>query len=56
VGNCFSCHNPQTFQQVQPMPNLPARKVALSHVVAAGSLYAVPNMISVAAPPPPSGK
>jgi len=50
VGNCFSCHNPQTFQNVAPMPNLPARRIALSHVLAAGTLYAVPNQISVLVP------
>ena len=50
VQNCFSCHNPDTFQNVAPMPNLPARRIALSHVLAAGSLYAVPNMLSVKLP------
>jgi hypothetical protein len=50
VGNCFSCHNPQTFQSVTPMPNLPARRIALSHVLAASTLYAVPNQISVLLP------
>lgn len=51
VGNCFSCHNPQTFQNVAPMPNLPARRIALSHVLSAGTLYAVPNQLSVTVPP-----
>lgn len=50
VQNCFSCHNPDTFQNVAPMPNLPARRIALSHVLAAGSLYAVPNMLPVKLP------
>lgn len=54
VQNCFSCHNPQTFTDVAPMPNLAPRFVALSHVVSTGSLYAVPNLISVNAPPPPA--
>lgn len=49
--NCFSCHNPDTFQNVAPLPNLAARRVALSHVLAAGSLYAVPNLLAVAPPP-----
>jgi len=53
--NCFSCHNPDTFQNVAPMPNLAARRVALSHVLAAGTLYAVPNLLAVA-PPPGSAK
>lgn len=48
--NCFSCHNPDTFQNVAPLPNLTARRVALSHVLAAGSLYAVPNLLAVAPP------
>jgi len=48
--NCFSCHNPQTFQNVAPMPNLVARRIALSHVLAAGTLYAVPNQIVVGVP------
>lgn len=59
VQNCFSCHNPDTFQNVAPLPNLKARLVALSHVLAAGSLYAVPNLVAVNPPPstpiPPAG-
>jgi len=51
VGNCFSCHNATTFQDVAPMPNLKARRIAISHVTAAGSLYAVPNLLSVNPPP-----
>lgn len=50
VGNCFSCHNPATFTSVAPMPNLTQRRIAISHVTAAGSLYAVPNLISVNPP------
>ncbi len=50
VQNCFSCHNPDTFQNVAPMPNLPARRIALSHVLSTGTLYAVPNMLSVKPP------
>ena len=53
MQNCFSCHNPLTFQNVAPMPNLVARRVAVSHVVAAGSLYDVPNLIAVGPPPAP---
>lgn len=51
VGNCFSCHNPATFTDVAPLPNLTQRRVAISHVTAAGSLYAVPNLLSVNPPP-----
>jgi len=54
VGNCFSCHNATTFQDVAPMPNLKARRIAISHVTAAGSLYAVPNLLSVNPPPAPT--
>jgi hypothetical protein len=54
MQNCFSCHNPDTFQNVAPLPNLTARKVAQSHVLAAGTMYAVPNLLAVA-PPPGSG-
>ncbi|MBL8297380.1 MAG: hypothetical protein JNN30_03430 [Rhodanobacteraceae bacterium] len=51
VGNCFSCHNPKTFTDVAPLPNLTPRRIAISHVTAAGSLYAVPNMLTVNPPP-----
>lgn len=51
VGNCFSCHNPATFTDVAPLPNLRQRRIAISHVTAAGSLYAVPNLLSVNPPP-----
>ncbi len=50
VGNCFSCHNPQTFTSVAPMPNLQPRRIALSHVLSAGTFYAVPNQIAVQVP------
>lgn len=56
VGNCFSCHNAATFQNVAPMPNLKARRIAISHVTAAGSLYAVPNLLSVNPPAPPAAE
>lgn len=55
VGNCFSCHNAATFQDVAPMPNLKARRIAISHVTAAGSLYAVPNLLSVNPPAQAAG-
>lgn len=50
VGNCFSCHNPQTFTDVAPMPNLQPRRIALSHVLSSGTFYAVPNQIAVQVP------
>lgn len=47
VTNCFLCHNPTSYSfQNPPPPKLPNRLIALSHVLAAGSAYAVPNAIS----------
>lgn len=47
VTNCFLCHNPTSYSfQTPPPPKLPNRLVALSHVLAVGSPYAVPNQIS----------
>jgi hypothetical protein len=47
VKNCFFCHNAgsYTFQNPPPLP-LTNRLVALSHVLAIGSPYEVPNSIS----------
>jgi hypothetical protein len=47
VKNCFFCHNAgsYTFQSPPPLP-LSNRLVALSHVLAIGSPYEVPNSIS----------
>ena len=47
VVNCFFCHNAgsYTFQSPPPLP-LTNRLVALSHVLAIGSHYEVPNSIS----------
>lgn len=51
--NCFSCHNPTSYSfQTPPPPALPNRLIALSHVLAAGSVYAVPNVVSVTIPGP----
>lgn len=47
VTNCFLCHNPTSYSfQTPPPPKLPNRLIALSHVLAVGSAYAVPNAIS----------
>jgi hypothetical protein len=47
VQNCFTCHNPTSYNfQTPPPAKLASRLVALSHVLAYGSIYAVPNSIS----------
>jgi hypothetical protein len=47
VVNCFTCHNPTSYSfQDPPPPKLANRLVALSHVLAIGSPYEVPNSIS----------
>jgi len=47
VLNCFLCHNPTSYSfQTPPPAKLPNRLIALSHVLAAGSPYEVPNSIS----------
>ncbi|HSY53944.1 MAG TPA: hypothetical protein VK785_05825 [Opitutaceae bacterium] len=47
VTNCFLCHNPTSYSfQAPPPPKLTNRLIALSHVLAVGSAYAVPNQIS----------
>jgi hypothetical protein len=47
VVNCFLCHNAQSYSfQTPPPPQLPNRRIAISHVLAIGSPYAVPNSIS----------
>jgi hypothetical protein len=50
--NCFLCHNATSFNFQSSPPKLPARRIALSHVLAAGSPYAVPNVLPVLIPPP----
>jgi hypothetical protein len=50
LGNCFECHNPQSFTYQTPPGKtaLQARLVAISHVTAEGSAtYAVPNSITL---------
>jgi len=47
VLNCFLCHNPTSYSFQPPPPaKLADRLVALSHVLAIGSPYEVPNSIS----------
>lgn len=47
VTNCFGCHNPTSYSfQTPPPAKLKNRLVALSHVLAIGSVYEVPNSIS----------
>lgn len=47
VTNCFLCHNPTSYSfQTPPPAKLAPRLIALSHVLSAGSVYAVPNSIS----------
>jgi hypothetical protein len=45
VKNCFTCHNPTSFSFQSSPPPLANRLIALSHVLAVGSPYAVPNLI-----------
>jgi hypothetical protein len=45
VVNCFACHNPGSYSFDPSLPTLPNRLVAVSHVLAVGTVYAVPNMI-----------
>jgi hypothetical protein len=47
VQNCFMCHNPGSYSfQNPPPPKLANRLIALSHVLAVGSPYEVPNSIA----------
>jgi hypothetical protein len=47
LTNCFGCHNPTSYSfQTPPPAQLVNRLVALSHVLATGSPYEVPNLIS----------
>jgi hypothetical protein len=47
VMNCFLCHNPTSYSfQLSPPAKLANRLVALSHVLAIGLPYEVPNSIS----------
>jgi hypothetical protein len=47
VANCFMCHNAGSYSFQKPPPDkLKNRLVALSHVLAIGSAYEVPNSIA----------
>lgn len=46
VQNCFSCHNATSFSFQSSPPPLANRRIALSHALAVGSPYAVPNLIT----------
>ena len=47
VVNCFLCHNAQSYSfQTPPPAQLAKRLIAISHVLAIGSPYEVPNSIS----------
>jgi hypothetical protein len=49
--NCFLCHNAKSFSfQTPPPAKLTPRRVAISHMVAEGSPYAVPNLIPIRLP------
>ena len=47
VQNCFMCHNATSYSFQNPPPaKLANRLIAISHVLAIGSPYEVPNSIS----------
>jgi hypothetical protein len=47
VVNCFACHNPGSYSfQTPPPAKLTNRLIAISHVLAIGSAYEVPNSIA----------
>ena len=47
VQNCFTCHNPTSFNfQTPPPAKLASRLIALSHVLSYGTAYAVPNSVT----------
>ena len=47
VTNCFSCHDPGSYNFQSSPPKLASRRIAISHVLAVSSPYAVPNQILV---------
>lgn len=47
IQNCFTCHNATSYSfQTPPPAKLMPRLIAISHVLAFGTAYAVPNSIS----------
>lgn len=47
IQNCFTCHNATSYSFQPPPPaKLMPRLIAISHVLAHGTAYAVPNSIS----------
>ena len=54
VQNCFMCHNATSYSfQTPPPAKLVNRLVAVSHALAVGTDYAVPNLIAGPAPKSP---
>ena len=47
VTNCFTCHNPGSYNFQTSPPKLASRRIAISHVLGVSSPYAVPNQILV---------
>lgn len=50
VQNCFMCHNGQSYSFGSYPPPLPKRRIAISHVLAEGTPYAVSNAMPVKVP------
>ncbi|HEX5056962.1 MAG TPA: hypothetical protein VFX02_10745 [Gammaproteobacteria bacterium] len=48
--NCFMCHNARSYSFQSDPPPLANRLIAISHVLAEGTPYAVPNVIPVQVP------
>jgi len=55
--NCFECHSATSFSYVGIQPKaLTPRRIAISHMVAMGSAYEVPNTLPVTAGGSPAAK
>jgi hypothetical protein len=48
--NCFMCHNARSYSFQSDPPPLANRLIAISHVLAEGTPYAVPNVLPVKVP------
>jgi hypothetical protein len=47
-NNCFECHSATSFSYAGIQPKaLPVRRIAISHLIAVGSAYEVPNTLPV---------